>query len=415
MWARWGWGLVALALLCTPPLRAQPPQAVAAAIAMLGERPHAGEEAWRGLSAHGLPLIEPHPDDDALARVTFAFKTAPSVRGVRLDSVIAAPYARQPVTDYVDDFTLPLQSIGETGIWWITLDVPREIEAVYSFLVFDGERWQRRSDPHNPRHLRGSGAEAVLRLDRAPDLAPQRPWPSRRQREPEYLDLESGALDRRVTVQLYRNPDATLMSPLLVIYDAFLWGVRAPVWEIAANLAEAGDIPPVNLVLIDQLDPVSETRRYDDQVRFLADELLPALAQQGLEPEPEQIILAGASRRGLAAARAALQRPEAFGGVISLSGSFYWAPEGEAAEWLGRDLPPAGPRAPHFYLAAGQLEYVETSTNGGHVMLDTNRRFGDALTAAGYEARLEIFPGGHDIAGWRHALADGLVALLGEE
>ena len=143
MWARWGWGPVALALLCTAPLRAQPPQAVASAIAMLGERPHAGEEAWRGLSAQGLPLIEPHPDDDALARVTFIFKTAPSVSGVRLDSVIAAPYARQPVSDYVKDFTLPLQSIGETGIWWITLDVPREIEAVYSFLVFDGERWQR--------------------------------------------------------------------------------------------------------------------------------------------------------------------------------------------------------------------------------------------------------------------------------
>ena len=162
MWGRWGWGLAVLALLCTAPSRAQPPQAVAAAIAMLDERPHAGEEAWRGLSARSLPLIEPHPGDDALARVTFIFKTAPSVSGVRLDSVIAAPYARQPVTDYVDDFTLPLQRIGETGIWWTTLDVPREIEAVYSFLVFDGERWQRRSDPHNPRHLRGSGAAASL-------------------------------------------------------------------------------------------------------------------------------------------------------------------------------------------------------------------------------------------------------------
>ena len=48
-------------------------------------------------------------------------------------------------------------------------------------------------------------------------------------------------------------------------------------------------------------------------------------------------------------------------------------------------------------------------------MLDANRRFGTALTAAGYEAELAIFPGGHDIAGWRHALADGLVALLGED
>jgi len=78
-------------------------------------------------------------------------------------------------------------------------------------------------------------------------------------------------------------------------------------------------------------------------------------------------------------------------------------------------VPAAPAEAPRFHLAAGRLEYVETTTNDGHVMLATNRRFQVALARAGYDAELRIFPGGHDIAGWRHALAEGLVDLLGAE
>lgn len=405
--------VLALFLLAAAPVRAEQPAPIAAAVRTLEERPHAVEEVWRALSAGPLPLVEPQAGNDAMARVTFVVKTRPDTPEVRLDSVVAASLAREPVADYVRDFTLPMQRIGESGIWWLSLDVPREVEAVYSFLVREEGGWHRWSDPNNPRHLRGSAAEAVLRLDRAPGLAPVRPWPERQQIVPDYLDLSSDALARRVALQLYRTPGAGAGSPLVVIYDAFLWGVRAPAWEILANLAASGEIPPANVVLVDQLDPHSALRRYDDQVRFLADELIPFLRDHAIAPEPRDIVLAGASRRGLAVARAALERPEAFGGVISLSGSFYWSPEGEAAQWLGRDVPRAGADAPRFHLAAGRLEHVETTTNGGHVMLATNRGFADALVEAGYDAELRIFPGGHDIAGWRHALANGLVALLG--
>jgi enterochelin esterase family protein len=404
-----------LVFLTVSPVYAAPPAQIAAAARTLAERPHAVEEVWREISAAPLPIVEPHARNAALSRVTFAIKTRPDTPEVRLDSVVAAPAAREPVADYVRDFTLPMQRIGESGIWWLSLDVPREVEAAYSFLVREADGWHRWSDPNNPRHLRGAAAEAVLRLDRAPDLSPVRPWPERRRIAPDSLALQSEALSRRVALQLHRTPGAGARSPLVVIYDAFLWGVRAPAWEIAANLAADGRVPPVNIVLVDQLDPESALRRYDDQVRFLADELIPFLRENGLSPGAQDIVLAGASRRGLAVARAALERPQAFGGVISLSGSFYWSPEGEAAEWLARTVPPAGGRTPRFHLAAGRLEYVETTTNGGHVMLDTNRRFRDALVAAGYDAGLHIFPGGHDIAGWRHALAEGLVALLGPE
>jgi enterochelin esterase family protein len=395
-------------------LQAQAPAAVAEAQALLAEQPHAAEQAWRRLVADGLPIVEPHPDRTGLARVTFAVKTRPDTGAVRLDSVIAASRARQPVTDYRRDFTLPLTQIGNSGIWWLSLDVPRDVEAAYSFLVEREGQWRRQSDPENRRRLHGAAAEAVLRLDRAPDMAPVRPWPGRLARQPEAIAIDSTALQRSVFLQLYRAPDGGADAPLLILYDAFLWGVRAPAWEIAANLAIAGEIPPVHVVLIDQLDPASAAENYTDQTRFLADELLTALHEHELDPAPRNIILAGASRRGLAVSRAALARPDAFGAVLSLSGSFYWSPEGEPPQWLAREVPPAEEHAPRFHLAAGSLEYVETSTNDGHVMLETNRRFAAALEAAGYEVELAVFPGGHDVAAWRYALADGLVALLGE-
>jgi len=391
------------------------PEAVARAEAELAIRPHAVDEIWRDLSSTGLPQVEAG-ESDGPARVTFLIRTRDTVEAVHLDSVVNVAAARQPVDDYLEDFTLPLQRIGAAPIWWISLDVPRDTEAVYSFLLLRDGHWQRRSDAANPRHLRGGDAEAVLRLDRAPDMAPIRPWPARLQRQPDVLNVESAALERVVRAQLWRNPDAASDAPVVILYDAFLWGVRAPAWEIAANLAADGRIPPVHVVLVDQLDAASAERRYDDQTRFLADELLPRLRGEGLTAPARQVILAGASRRGLAASRAALQRPDAFGGVIALSGSFYWSPDGEAPEWLIRNLPPAPQHgAPRFLIAAGSLETVVTATNAGHVMLDTNRRFAEALDAAGYPARLEVFPGGHDIAAWRHAFADGLVALLGPD
>ncbi|WP_203294769.1 alpha/beta hydrolase-fold protein [Maricaulis parjimensis] len=411
--AKWG-----VAALCAAGLSglasAQLPAAIQAAQDRLAVQPQAVELVWNELSAQALPIITPHPQDDSLARVTFVYRSAPDVEQVRLDSVVAAPLARQPVTDYRRDFTLPLQRLTGTPIWWIRIDVPRDVEAVYSFETLRAGRWERVPDPENPRHLRGRSGESVLRLDRAPDQAAVRPvlsWPD----EAEHRVLQSTALSRSVQLRVQRSHGAAACAPVLVLYDAFLWGDRAPARDIVFNLVRAGRIPPTHLVLIDQLDTASAGRAYADQVDFLADELVPWMRSEGLSAENCPVILAGASRRGLVSGLAALERPDVFTGAIALSGSFYWAPDGEAPEWLGRQIAAAPASAPRFHLAAGRLEYVVTSTNGGHVMLETNRNLAAVLAAHGYPVTLREFPGGHDVAGWRHALAEGLADLLGPE
>lgn len=390
--------------------------AVRALEAMLRERPHARDEAWRSLSDPRLPRMAPDPQDPDRALVTFAWRGGPTTQAVRLDSVINVDRASQPVTDYRADFTLPMRRMDGADIWTLTLSVPRDVQAVYSFLVSDAGGEQRWSDPANPVRLGGRDGESLLRLDRAPRADIHRPLAFDAAVSPLRLHVASEALRREVSVTVYRAPGAAPDAPLLILYDAFLWGQRAPVSDLLARLAEAGEIPATHLVLIDQLDPVSASRAYTDQAVFIADDLLPALrAEAGLAPRRDTTLLAGASRRGLSASLTALSRPDLIGGVIALSGSFYWAPEGEAPEWAARELSPAPVPAPVFHLAAGRLETVVTATNRGHVMLDTNRAMARALDAHGYEAELVVYPGGHDIAGWRNALADGLVALLGSD
>lgn len=402
-------GLLAL-LASSGSLSAQPvPSAISSARAELDVRPHAEEEIWRNLRAGGLPLIEDHPEDEGLRRVTFVVQVPHGTRRVRFDSVINAGMARQPVEDYLRDFTLPMQALGETRIHHLTLDVPRGVTAVYSFLIETPQGWRRLSDAANPAHLRGASAEAVLLADSATRHPAIMPIPFTRRVEPEFLTVESAVLGRTVFLQHHAVGGADGDAPVLVLYDSFNWGVRAPAWEIVQQLVSADAVPPMHVVLIDQLDSASAARIYADQMIFLSEELPTALAGAGMDGPR---ILAGASRRGLVASLTALERPQDIFGVISLSGSFYWSPEGHAPRWLTRRVPAARLDGPRFLLAAGSLEYVVTSTNGGHVMLDTNAAMMEALADAGHPAEFVLYQGGHDMAGWRQALAVSLQRLF---
>ena len=64
-----------------------------------------------------------------------------------------------------------------------------------------------------------------------------------------------------------------------------------------------------------------------------------------------------------------------------------------------------------FSLEAGLLEDLE---HGPPDQLAANRHLRDVLRAKGYCVRYGEFNGGHDYLCWRGALADGMVALLGD-
>ncbi|MNP48677.1 Enterochelin esterase [compost metagenome] len=137
----------------------------------------------------------------------------------------------------------------------------------------------------------------------------------------------------------------------------------------------------------------------------MAEELMPWARRQGLSASAASTVIAGSSYGGLAASYLGLMHPELFGNVLSLSGSYWWAKDGEEPGWLTREYVKAPPRPLRFYLQAGLFE--------GPTILDTHRHLRDVLRAKGYAVEAVEYPAGHDYLQWRGSLPCGLISLIG--
>lgn len=102
-----------------------------------------------------------------------------------------------------------------------------------------------------------------------------------------------------------------------------------------------------------------------------------------------------------------LTHSEVFGNVISLSGSFWWKPEGETqGGWLIRQLE-ASPKLPlSFYLEVGLMESYSRQ-------IDDNRLMAQTLTAKGYPVHYSEYDGGHSFLNWSQGMANGLQYVFG--
>ena len=108
-----------------------------------------------------------------------------------------------------------------------------------------------------------------------------------------------------------------------------------------------------------------------------------------------------------------MSRPDAFGNVLSQSGSYWWnrkygsREEGDDfadAEWLTARIGRMERVGVRFYVEVGRMEFEG--------QLDTNRRFRDALLGKGYSVGYREFNGNHSYVNWRGSFGSGLLALL---
>jgi len=125
--------------------------------------------------------------------------------------------------------------------------------------------------------------------------------------------------------------------------------------------------------------------------------------------DPGLTVVAGSSYGGLAAVFAGLHYPQIFGGVLSLSGSFWWKPASEQEpEWLTRQVEASPNLALRFYLEVGLMEDYP------HQIVP-NRRMRDVVTAKGSAVGYAEYDGGHSFLNWSNGTANGLVFLLGNK
>jgi enterochelin esterase family protein len=364
----------------------------------------------RCLAAIETPVIEPAPSPGSHL-VTFPFVGDSGAAGVRLDSNVVAVL--------IDGIEENFESLGamdripETDLWVVALELPDSLRAPYRFEVTptEGEPFLV-LDPRNPRVYEDHWTENFRKSEVVLPDAPAQPWRARPGRAVEWEVHEVAGRELAVYVPPAATQAGTPRPVVLALGTMTFYNIL-PTARLIDHLVETGAIEPPIVITLDLADGAAD-RRYAGEAAFLADTLLPwARSRWPISTAPEEVIVTGTSRRGLAATIAAFERPDAVGMALPLSGSFYWRPEGEEEfEWLTRRFAEEPRRHIELYVTAGTLETVVTPTNRGHYQLATARHLRDVLEAKEYDFVYMEFVGVHDEINWQSALADGLRALL---
>jgi len=398
--------------------------------ALQGEDTAALDLFWKEVAEQGAPLIEPINGDPDHSLVTFLWRgDAGTKRVIVRSSEGSSGLGEQP-----------LSQLPATDVWHVTCRLRNDFRGVYKIVTSDsllpGAEVEQ-PDPLNPKTFIEPGDQE--RPDQLEDdidsvvelpAAPPQPWVAPRAGTPKgqvkLQRLRSDLLGNERRIWVYTPPAyETTRQPygLLVVLDGRFFTFAIPTPTILDNLLADGLIPPLVAVLVDNpghtWEQAQETRQkelacWSPFVAFLAQELVPWVYNNyHLTADPAQSVLAGSSIGGLAAAFVAMQRPQTFGNVLSLSGSFWWKPEDQSEwEWLARQfaLHPLLPL--RFYLEVGLLESVpQPNGNPGQVLANQHMR--DVLQARDYPVQYQELGHGHDAVAWQGALADGLIALMG--
>jgi enterochelin esterase family protein len=236
-------------------------------------------------------------------------------------------------------------------------------------------------------------------------------------------NIRSSVLSEERTVTIYTPPgfeSSGEQYPIVMLFDGQWYGggqkTHVPTPTIVDTLIAEKRIPPVIAVLVHAKKRISELGGSVKFTQFLAEELIPIVRQRyrGMG-DPARVVIGGSSLGGLAAAYAALERPEVFGNVLSQSGAF-WMPRDTSnpvqqefippKTWLVDEFIERPPVPVRFWMEVSQFESAAK-------MLGPNRQLRDVLRAKGYNITYQEVAYGHDYLHWRDSLAEGLISLLG--
>lgn len=190
---------------------------------------------------------------------------------------------------------------------------------------------------------------------------------------------------------------------LVVVFDGAIWSDERFGFRRAFARWKR---PGVHVALVGTADRAVLDRRA--AMRTILEEVLDAAGSAAA-----RVIVAGQSYGGLAAGGLLLDAPDLVDAAVLQSGSFWFD---EAADAGARDFDVSGTLVQQLrtgtFSGGGRRAVVQVGDDEGD-MIERSRDFADAATAAGFVAQLQVWPGGHDYAWYRHGLLTGLDLLLG--
>jgi enterochelin esterase family protein len=417
------------------------------------------------LTDAGGPLVEPLPDDEFL--VTFVYIGEGETVAVDSHLILNEAGERRG-----------MRRVPGTDVWFLSVRVEDDrLQVAYRFLVdsptallsvgeveemvqFD-EAMRRyaverhiasRHDPFNRERLPLDGARSFANdpdmLELIASQGELMRWESvlrlaGAQADKEIADLLAGAPgdltthrlprgvfgdEREVTV--YTPPgaaDSRVRHSLLLVLDG-PGPIAIGLPQMITSLIERGELSPTIVAFVHNKDMNSRSVEMicnaDLPVQY-AEEIVPWLRERyPVTDNPARTAVAGGSYGGLGSSWLAYSRPDVFGNVLSLSGSYWWGMRrswgaakdsgvygfDDEPEWLTRQFAATERKPIRFWIGAGTLE--RQYLPGGVTLLSANRNFRSVLRAAGYDVTYHEFHGGHDRVGWQAAFVHGLRHLF---
>ena len=386
---------------------------------------------WQQVAAQGTPLIEPIPNDDQNALVTFLFRGNELTEHVVLHSEILRGMWWNNWSDAV------LYHLAGTDLFYRSYKLRTDMRFVYWLspnrpLVHprddsEGDQFLQ-LDPLNPHVFVEDFNRSCVEMP----AAPPQPWWQVRTQVPtgtiEKRLWHSNILNNDRQIWVYTPPGYTTDHALyhfLLLFDGNIFTTWVPGPTILDNLLADQRIPPLVTIMLDSPDRNAELYCGEVFVDFLARELIPWAGQTyHITKDPQQSVVGGVSAGGLAAAFVALRHPELFGNVLSNSGAFHWGKEAYRAEHWSPEIPPEDCWLPQqfaaceklpirFHLDSGLLE--DQRDFPYTTLLRGNRRLRDVLKAKGYWLNYQEFYGGHQYINFRGTFPEGLIALIGSD
>ena len=367
------------------------------------------ESLARSALAQPNPLIEPDPDDPAMAVWTWVVE-APDAR--------AALLWTNPVFDHADVGRAEFERLPGSGLWTISLRLPAALRASYRIGVWreDGPPpWRTASgrrgvllaardasaaDPRGTDTVRGSWGEASSVA--AGPAAPPELWrvtsgDGRGVSRVDDLDLPG---DQRAWVYA---PEADAPTPLLVLFDGQVWRDGLGLPAILDAAVAGGVLPPIHVAMLDSRE---QEHRWADlgvpggQTDVVIDELLPRVrAGWNVDPRGTATIVSGQSLGGIASLW-----------TLALSGGEVGHAVAQSPSLWRFDVTDAlldEPGWSSILLQAGTFE--------GDMLADA-RALARTLRADARigrrTVRCEGFEAGHDWAVWRANLVSALAEVL---
>jgi len=224
----------------------------------------------------------------------------------------------------------------------------------------------------------------------------------------ETLSIAAGKYQR--TAWFY--PAATTEPHRLAIFlDAEHYLRDMDALPVFSGLQERGDIPPLSLVFVSQVNSRSRHADYvcnEQYADFIAQDVVGWARSRCALREADHLI-SGLSLSGLQAAFTVCRHPGVFTRALCQSGSFWWL--------AGKNVSFA-PTTARFWLSVGN---EETATHVSHPPTGLYQEISqiagvDAaaqlLTAAGGTVKFHLYAGGHAAAPWAQELAPALQWLF---